>query len=116
VTTGRVVPIARAVWHLAITTVRGFFAALGLFAAYLAGVSFIIVAALKPFFPDNVGVHVTKNGWPIVIGAVWPAPVQPVRGGYWIIPIFLVLGFGILVLTHRGARAFLGWWRRRRVA
>ncbi len=116
VTTGRVVPIARALWHLAVTTLSGFFAALGLFAAYLAGVSFIIVAALKPFFPDNVGVHVTKNGWPIVIGAVWPAPVQPVRGGYWIIPIFLVLGFGILVLTHRGARAFLGWWRRRRVA
>jgi uncharacterized membrane protein len=116
VTTGRVVPIARALWHLAVTTLSGFFAALGLFAAYLAGVSFIIVAALKPFFPDNVGVHVTKNGWPIVIGAVWPAPVQPVRGGYWIIPIFLVVGFGILVLTHRGARAFLGWWRRRRVA
>lgn len=116
VTTGRVVPIARALWHLAVTTLSGFFAALGLFAAYLAGVSFIIVAALKPFFPDNVGVHVTKNGWPIVIGAVWPAPVQPVRGGYWIIPIFLVMGFGILVLTHRGARAFLGWWRRRRVA
>jgi hypothetical protein len=116
VTTGRVVPIARALWHLAVTTLSGFFAALGLFAAYWAGVSFIIVAALKPFFPDNVGVHLTKNGWPIAIGAVWPAPVQPVRGGYWIIPIFLVVGFGILVLTHRGARAFLGWWRRRRVA
>ena len=42
-------------------------------------------------------------------------PAEPVRGGYWIIPIGLILGFGTLVLTHRGARAFLGWWRRRSV-
>jgi uncharacterized membrane protein len=116
VTTGRVVPIARALWHLAVTTLRGFFAMVGLFAAYSAGLSFIMVAVLKPFFPDNVGVHVTKGGWPITVGAVWPAPAQPVRGGYWVIPIFLVLGFGILALTHRAARAFLGWWRTRRVA
>src|SRR5580765_3219544 len=49
VTTGRVVPIARALWHLAVTTLSGFFAALGLFAAYSAGLSFIMVAVLKPF-------------------------------------------------------------------
>ena len=111
VATGRVVPTARAIWHLAVTTVSGFFAALGLFAAYSSGLSFIFVALLKPFFPANVGVHTTKSGWPITVGAVWPAPAEPVRGGYWVIPIFLVLGFGILVLTHRGARRFLVWWR-----
>ena len=115
VTTGRVVPMVRALWHLAVTTVAGFFAALGLFAAYWAGLGFIFVALMKPFFPANVGLHTTKSGWPIALGAVWPAPAEPVRGGYWIIPIGLILGFGTLVLTHRGARAFLGWWRRRSV-
>jgi hypothetical protein len=35
-------------------------------------------------------------------------------GGYWVIPIWLITGFALLFLTHRGARKFLGWWRRRR--
>jgi hypothetical protein len=112
VTTGRLVPIARAVWHLAMTTVRGFFAGLGLLIGYLTGAGFLIVAALKPFFPHNVGVW-TRGGFPIGIGAQFPAPAEPVRGGYWIIPVALVLGLGILRLTHRGAVGFLGWWRTR---
>jgi len=31
-----------------------------------------------------------------------------------VIPIWLVTGFVLLFLTYRGARKFLGWWRRRR--
>jgi HAAS len=107
VTTGRVVPIARAVWHLAITTVRGFFVGLGLLCGYLGGLGFLLVAVIKPLFPQNAGIQM-KNGWPVGIGAQFPAPAEPLRGGYWIIPICLVLGFALLVLTHRGARAFLG--------
>lgn len=30
------------------------------------------------------------------------------------IPIFVVAGFGLLFLSNRGARKFLGWWRGRR--
>ena len=112
VTTGRMVPVARAVWHLAVTTVRGFFAGLGLLIGYLTGAAFIVVAAIKPFFPQNTGV-ITYHGWPIAFGARFPAPTEPVVGGYSIIPIALALGFGILVATHRGARGFLSWWRRR---
>jgi uncharacterized membrane protein len=115
VATGRLVPIARAIWHLAATTVQGFVVGLLLFAGYWTGAGFILVAALKPFFPANAGIH-TVNGWPVVVGAQFPAPAVPVRGGYWIIPIFLVLGFAILVGTHRAAQRFLGWWRARRVS
>jgi hypothetical protein len=49
------------------------------------------------------------------VGAIFRAPpAAEVRGGYWIVPISLVLGLGILTLTHRGARRFLSWWRSRR--
>jgi len=112
VTTGRVVPIARAVWHLAVTTVRGFFVGFGLLIGYFTGVGFLMVAAIKPIFPRNAGI-IMKNGWPIGFGAQFPAPAEPVRGGYWIIPICLILGFAILVGTHKGARRFLAWWRNR---
>jgi uncharacterized membrane protein len=113
VTTGRFVPIARAIWHLAMTTVAGFFAGLGLLIGYFLGAGFLIVAALKPFFPQNAGI-VMRHGWPIGVGAQFPAPAEPLRGGYWIIPVCLILGLGVLRLTHRGAIRFLGWWRRRR--
>src|SRR5262245_33661588 len=71
VTTGRFVPIARAIWHTAMTTVRGFFVGLALFSGYWIGAGFVLVAALKPFFPKNVGVFTTTGGFPITIGALF---------------------------------------------
>jgi hypothetical protein len=41
-------------------------------------------------FPDNVGVFM-KVGYPVALGMKFP-----------------------LVVMHRGARRFLGWWKRRR--
>src|SRR5258707_9597913 len=55
VATGRIVPIARAIWHLATTTIVGFAAAFGLFFGYLLGVVFLLLGLLKPIFPNNVG-------------------------------------------------------------
>ena len=37
-------------------------------------------------------------------------------GGYWVIPIAVICGLGILVGTHRGATRYLNWWRNRRVS
>jgi uncharacterized membrane protein len=114
-TTGRSGAILRALWHLATTTVAGFAATLGLFIGYVLGGSFIVVAALKPIFPDNVGLFVV-DGVPRSFGADFPIPPgAQVLGGYWVIPISLALGLGILVLTHRGARSFLSWWRGHRL-
>lgn len=115
VTSGRAVAIARALWHLATTTAAGFFAALGLFVGYLAGAVFVIIAALKPIFPANVGLFVI-DGIPRSFGALFPAPRgAEVWGGYWVIPLCLAIGLAILVVTHRGARRFLAWWRERRL-
>jgi uncharacterized membrane protein len=114
VSTGRVHAVARAVWHMAVTTVHGFAAAFALLVGYLTGLTFLTVAVLKPIFPQNVGL-VVVDGVPRSLGAVFPPPPgAEVRGGYWIVPICLLLGLAVLVATHRGARAILARWRARR--
>src|SRR5450830_358631 len=55
IATGRIVPMMRAIWHLAISTVIGFFTALGLLIGYIIGVALLFIAILKPIFPNNVG-------------------------------------------------------------
>lgn len=116
IATGRVVPMLRAVWHLAVTTVVGFGAALGVFVGYAIGVAFIAIAVLKPIFPDNVGVWVGDNTeFPLRIGGTFPAPAgEHLVGGYWVIPIALFAGLAVLVLNHRATKKFLVWWRARR--
>src|SRR5206468_7470723 len=52
VTTGRLVPTLRAIWQGAWSTVSGFFTALFLFIGYVTGSAFLIIAALKPVFPN----------------------------------------------------------------
>jgi len=115
VITGRFLPMVRAVFNLAETTVGGFFAAILLFVGYMAGASFLLIAALKPIFPNNVGFF-SVNGpgsLPTSLG-IHPYPASPPAGGNWVILIGLICGLGLLVLTHRGARKFLAWIRERR--
>jgi uncharacterized membrane protein len=112
VATGRFVPTLRAIWHMAATTVRGFFAALALLIGYVVSFAFFAIAALKPIFPNNVGIQFI-HGIPVGLGAHFPAgPDVDLRGGYWIIPLAIVCGLGIFVATHRAARRFLAGFRR----
>ena len=113
VTTGKITPTARALWHLATTSLLGFFPALGLLIGYIVGVAFLAMAALKPIFPNNVGLMVL-DGVPRGFGIFEPLPAgAEVWGGYWIIPVLTALGLAALVVTHRGASKYLGWWRTR---
>lgn len=112
VVTGRLIPMARAIGHLAVTTVLGFLAALGLVAGYFSGATLLVLGILKPIFPNNVGFWVV-NGKGISLGIKLSPTVTP-AGGNWVILIGLVFGLGFLVLTHRGARRFLAWFRDRR--
>jgi uncharacterized membrane protein len=112
VATGRFVPTLRAIWHMAATTVRGFFVALALLIGYVVSFAFFAIAALKPIFPNNVGIQFI-HGIPVGLGAHFPVtPDLDLRGGYWIIPFAVVCGLGIFVGTHRGARRFLAGLRR----
>jgi uncharacterized membrane protein len=116
VTTGRFVPTVRAMGHLAATTFRGFFVALAFLIGYLTAFAFVALAALKPIFPDNIGVQFV-HGFPVGLGMHLPLePGLDLRGGYWVIPFALFCGLGIFVGTHRGARRFLARWRERSVS
>jgi hypothetical protein len=68
-----VIPIARAIWQVAATTLMGSLVATALFSAYAAGIAFLVVAAMKPIFPNNVGLLVV-NGIPRSFGAQFPTP------------------------------------------
>jgi hypothetical protein len=64
------------------------------FTGYVIGISFLLLAVLKPIVPANVGLFVV-DGIPRSFGALFPPPAgAEVVGGYWVIPICLVLGLG----------------------
>ncbi len=116
VATGRFVSIIRAVSHLAVSTIGGFFAALGLLVGYLTAFGFVALAVLKPIFPNNVGIQFV-HGFPVASQRPFSgAPDTDLRGGYWVIPFALFLGLAIFVATQRGARRYLTWWRGRRLS
>lgn len=116
VATGRLGAIARGLWHIAASTVAGFFASIGLFCGYAIGGSFLAIAILKPIFPQNVG-FAFRNGAFASFGAQFGLdPATEIRGGYWIIPLSLILGGIILIITQTLARRLLAWWQRRLAA
>ena len=113
---GRVLAIIRSLFHMATTGALGFFGALAAFIGYAIGGSFVILAMLKPIFPNNVGIWTTPDGW-MRWGGLFPAPAGAgPGGGYAIIPIFLVIGLALLVVTHRAARRWITSLRSRFVA
>lgn len=115
VATGRFVPMLRAIRHVAGKTVVGFWVAVGVSVGYTLVIALLTVAVAKPLFPDNVGLWVdNESGIPHNLGMRFPAPVnEHVVGGYWIVPICLILGVAALVWTNRLTQRFLGWWRKR---
>lgn len=102
---GRFVAVIRSLFLAASTGVRRFVVAYMLFAGYACALGLIVTALLKPFFPNNVGLW-THRGFSF--GTQFPAPpgVTPL-GGYWIMPIALVLGLALLITIHRLARRWI---------
>ena len=115
VTTGRFVPMTRALWNAATTSVVGFVWATFVFIGWTTGVSFLVVAVVKVIFPNNVGVF-THNGVFVGAGAEFGLPpgTEAHPFGYWVIPVALALGLVILVGTQRASRRILSWMRSRR--
>jgi len=108
---GRFVPVIRSLFHAAMSGTLSFFAALLLFTGYVSSLSFLLIAALKPIFPNNVGLWI-HNG--ISFGARFPVPpgVTPL-GGYWVIPVAIAAGLFLFVATHRLARRWVSGLRER---
>lgn len=111
---GRFVAVLRTLFHVATTGVVGFFGAVALFVGYVTAIAFIAVAVLKPIFPANVGLWM-RDGIPRSFGAQFPPPAgMEVAGGYAVIPVALLAGLGVMLVTHRCARRWIGSLRARR--
>ena len=114
--TGRVMAVLRSLFHGATMGVLAFFTAFGLFVGYSMGIAFLIVAIMKPIFPNNVGFWMTPNGILVSSGVNFPS----VRDGlvfhttYWIVPGAALIGLVLLFLTHALARRWIAWFRSRR--
>jgi len=116
IATGRLGAIARGLWSIAASTVAGFFASITLFSGYAIGAAFLPIAVLKPIFPQNVG-FAFRNGTFTGFGSEFGFdPAREIRGGYWIIPLSLIVGVIILIITHTLTRRLLVRWQRRLAA
>ena len=113
ITTGRFVPMMRAIWHAATTSLVGFTWAILVFTGWAMGLSFLAMGVMKPIFWNNIGLF-TLNGKFIGFGFEFGLPPgTEAHGGYWVMPIGLLLGLGTLVVTQRLSRRTLAWMRSR---
>ena len=115
VATGRFVPMLRAIWHLATTSVAGFAWAMAAFVGWVLGLSVLALAPIKVLFPNNVGIFYENGAFQGAGANFGHGPGIEVQVfGYWIVPVAAALGILILVATHRASRRMLGWLRSRK--
>jgi uncharacterized membrane protein len=100
--------MARAILRLATKGVFGFIVCVCATIGYCFGGGFVLVALLKPIFPNHTGMWVV-DGRVINMGVLFPIPAPPAHEilGQAIIPICLVLGTFILLATFGAVRLFL---------
>ena len=114
VSSGRLGPVLRAVYALAVNTVEGFLVGLGLLVGYTFALSALLVALLKPIFPNNVGVIFVDGRFQGIGAQFWLSPDAEVLFGWQVAVLMAVSGALVLVLTHKGARLYLERVRARR--
>jgi hypothetical protein len=95
-------------------SIAGFFALLGAIAGYFFGGAFLLCALLKPFHPQGAGLWVFQTGvgdveYSVHLGFAGPPAGGRELLGWWIIPLGLALGGGLILLTSR----FALWFARR---
>jgi uncharacterized membrane protein len=113
INTGQLIATARAILALAFHTTEGFFVGVALLCGYLLSIAFLLVALLKPIFPNNVGVF-TLNGEFRGSGFEPNLPSGTVVShGWWLAGFSIVVGSLLLLLTHRGTKAYLARVRNR---
>lgn len=102
------VRILESLFRWASLSMAGFFVMLGSVVGYFLGIVFVLLALLKPFHPETAGLWVPRisNGdlsISIRLGfGNAPADKQEVLG-WWIVPIGLLVGCGLVMLTTRCA-------------
>ena len=111
--------VLRSLFRWASLSVAGFFVLLGSMTGYFLGVCFILLAVLKPFHPQTAGLWILRDSvaGPLLsfrLGFSVPPPDAREVLGWWIIPLGLIAGCGLLILTTRFALWCARQYRRSR--
>jgi len=112
--------ILESLFRWASLSVAGFLVLLGSIAGYFLGVVFFLCAALKPFHPHSAGLWILPDSagdasisLRLGFGSA-PAGGREVLG-WWIVPLGLVVGCGLVMLTTRFALWCARQYRKSRV-
>lgn len=96
----------RSLFHWATLSLQGFAVAFASLFLYLVGGALLLTAVAKPFDPDRVGLWVMSHdsapaqaGMQIYLHGT-PPPGHELLG-WWIVPIGLLLGLSLIVITYR---------------
>jgi uncharacterized membrane protein len=107
--------ILRAALRWATTGVEGFVVFVIALIGYFGGVAFLLLALIKPFFPENTGFWVGPDqfSFSFRVGATMTNPASPVHEvmGWWLIPVCLTIGSLSLVLTTKLLQFLMGRFR-----
>lgn len=100
-------------------SIAGFFVLIGAITGYFLGFAFLLVAWLKPFHPESAGLWTLGNpGVDLELSLRMGFGTPPSGGrellGWWIIPLGLVMGCGLVVGTTRFALWCVGIYSRAR--
>ena len=113
------VRILASLFRWASLSIAGFFAFLASIVGYLLGVSFILCAVLKPVHPQTAGLWILPAGSDdflisLRLGFGSAPPGARELFGWWIVPIGLVAGCGLMMLTTRFGLWCVRHYRRSR--
>jgi uncharacterized membrane protein len=114
------VRIMASLFRWASLSVAGFFAFLASLVGYFLGVSFILCALLKPVHPLTAGLWIlTAGSDDFLISLRLGFGSAPPGGrellGWWIVPIGLLVGCGLVMLTTRFGLWCVRQYRKSRV-
>ena len=114
------VRILESLFRWASLSIAGFFAFLASIVGYLLGVSFILCALLKPVHPQTAGLWILPGSADdflislrLGFGSAPPGAREVL--GWWIVPIGLVVGVGLVMLTTRFGLWCVRQYRKSRV-
>ena len=104
--------LLRATMRWAMTGIRGFFAFWVLFVGYFTAAAFYVCAALKPFFPDDIGLWVGAHGFDMGSRPAGGGDTEIL--GMWFAPVALACGCLCIIGTTKFVRWMIS--KRRRTA
>jgi hypothetical protein len=115
--TGSPIRVLESFFRWVFLSTAGSFVLLGTVVGYSLGLAFVLCAALKPFHPGTAGLWLLPDpAGDIVISLQLGFGQAPAGGaellGWWIVPIGLMAGCGLVVITTRFTRWCCCLYRR----